>query len=119
MLFLSNNKLKRIDSNSLKTLTKLETLSLSQNAIEEIDVRLFESLSSLKELRLDNNKLKRIDRNCFESLKSIETIILYENFGINFLSFIKPSTKIWYDKEKVGKYGSDSEWNKFLQQFPH
>ena len=116
---MDNNKLKRIDSNTFKNLTKLEELPLNNNAIEEIDVRLFDSLSNLKFLRLSNNKLKRIDRKCFEPLKSIELIEIYENEGLNAISFIKPSTKYWYDDIKVEKYGSISEWNQFLQQFPN
>ena len=118
-LELYNNKLKRIDSNTFKNLTKLEKLYLNNNEIEEIDVRLFESLSNLKVLYLYNNKLKEIDRKCFESLKSIEVIEIYENVGLNVLSFIKPSVnKYSYDYDKIEKYGSISEWNKFLHQFP-
>jgi Leucine-rich repeat (LRR) protein len=91
---------------------------LSENEIEEIDVRLFDSLSNLEYLSLDNNKLKEIDRKCLEPLKSIEVILIYENFGLNAVSFIKPSTGYYYDKDKVKEYGSISEWNKYLQQFP-
>ena len=66
-----------------------------------------------------NNKLKEIDRKCFEPLKSIEVIEIYENEGLNALSFIKPSALMyWYDEEKVKKYGSISDWSQFLQQFP-
>jgi hypothetical protein len=67
---------------------------------------------------LHNNKLKEIDGKCFEPLKSIEVIKIYENVGLNALSFKKPSAEILYDKYKVEKYGSISEWNQFLQQFP-
>ena len=92
---------------------------MSDNEIEEINVSLFESLSNLKYLYLYNNKLKEIDRKCFESLKSIEIILLYENVGPNVLSFIKSSAYILYnEREKLEKYGSVSEWNRFLQQFP-
>jgi Leucine-rich repeat (LRR) protein len=37
-LYLYENKLKRIDSNTFKGITKLEELWLSDNQIEEIDV---------------------------------------------------------------------------------
>lgn len=114
---LACSQIRRIDSNVFQELTKLETLWLNDNEIEVIDVRSFESLSNLKELRLYNNKLKEINRRCFEPLKSIEVILLYENAGLNYLSFIKPSTNFWYDEEKVEKYGSVSDWNTFLQQF--
>ena len=117
-LSLNNNKLNRIDSNTFKGLTNLETLWLDNNEIVEIDVKSFESLSNLKALWLNNNKLKEIDRKCFERLKSIEVIEIYENEGLNALSFIKTSTKYCYDKTKIEKYGSISERNKFLQQFP-
>ena len=91
---------------------------MSENEIEEIDVRLFDSLSNLKVLCLSNNKLKKIYRKCFEPLKSIEVIQIYENVNLNAVSFIKPSTKFLYDTYKVNSYGSISEWDNFLQQFP-
>ena len=117
-LWLDNNKLRRIDSNTFKGLTKLETLYLVDNEIEEIDERSFGSLSNLIWLSLYNNKLKEIDRKCFEPLKSIEAIAIYQNNDLNAVSFIKPSNKYWYDKEKLKKFGSVSEWNEFLKQFP-
>ena len=116
---LSRSQIRNIDSNTFKGITKLEILSLENNEIEEIDVRLFETLSNLKVLWLFNNKLKEIDRKCFEPLKSIEVIEIYENEGLNALSFIKKGTEYWYVKDKIEKYGSISEWYKFLQQFPH
>ena len=48
-------------------------------------------IKNLKYLWFENNKLKEIDRKCFEPLESIEVIEIYENFGLNALSFIKPS----------------------------
>lgn len=45
-------------------------------------------------------------------------IKIYENVGLNVLSFIKPSTENWYVKDKIQEYGLISEWNKFLEQFP-
>jgi hypothetical protein len=68
-------------------------------------------------LWLFKNKIKEIDRKCFEPLKSIEVIELYENNDLKALSFVNPSTKFSYNKEKVNKYGSLSDWNMFLQQF--
>ena len=115
---MSYNKLESIDSNTLKNLTKLEELDLCNNEIEEIDLKLFESLLNLEYLNLSNNKLTEIDRRCFEPLKSIEAIELFENVDLNAVSFIKQSTKCYYNKDNVKKYGSISEWNEFLQQFP-
>ena len=56
---ISNNHIRKIDSNTFKGLTKLERLWLSDNEIVEMDVKSFESLSKLKGLYLENNKLKR------------------------------------------------------------
>ena len=67
--------------------------------------------------------IDEIDRKCFEPLKSIEYILLYENVGLNVLSFIidlNELSKFSYDhekSEKLKKYGFISEWNTFLQQF--
>jgi Leucine-rich repeat (LRR) protein len=112
-------KITKIDPNTFKDLTKVEKLWLHNNSIEQIHFRLFESLSNLKALWLFSNTLKEIDRKCFEPLKSIEVIELYKNVGLNAVSFIKASTdKSWYFEYEVNKYGSISEWNQFLQQFP-
>ena len=118
LLWLAHNKLKRIDANTFKGLTKLETLQLQYNRIEEIDSRSFESFSNLKDLKLNNNELKEIDWKCFEPLKSIEVIELYENVGLNAVSFINQSTEFRYNEYKVEEYGSVSEWSEFLKQFP-
>ena len=83
----------KIDSNTFKDPTKLETLKLEHNLIGELDVRLFESLSNLQSLSMSNNKLKIIDRKCFEPLRSIEVIDLFENICLNALSYVKPSTQ--------------------------
>ena len=89
------------------------------NEIEDIDAGSFDSFSNLKLLYLYNNKLREIDRICFEPLNSIELILLYENDGLKALSFVKPLTsKYTYDEEKLNEYGSISDWNQFLQQFP-
>ena len=112
-------EIRKIDSNTFNGLTKLEILYLYDNEIEEIEVGSFESLSNLELLRLSNTKVKEVDRKCFEPLKSIEVIEIYENEGLNALSFIKPSiSEYWYEEDKAKKYGSISEWDKFLQQFP-
>ena len=92
---------------------------MHHNEIEKIDARSFESLSNLKWLHLNNNKLKEIDRKCSEPLKSIEMILLNENVGLNAVSLLKPSTPEYkYDEDQENEYGSITDWNKFLQQFP-
>ena len=66
----------------------------------EINREYLEKKDSEK-LRLANNRLKEIYRKCFEPLKSVEFILLYENIGLNVLSFMRLSTNIWYnEKEK-------------------
>ena len=99
-------------------LNKLQTLQLQYNRIEEIDSRSFESFSNLKDLKLNNNELKEIDRKCFEPLKSIEVIELFENVGLNAVSFVNQLTEFRYNEYKVEECGSVSEWNDFLKQFP-
>ena len=49
---------------------------------------------------------------------NLKEMWIYENVGLDAVSFIKPSTECYYDEDKVKKYGSISDWNKFLQQFP-
>lgn len=110
---LSERKIKKIDPNTFKGLTKLECLCLDFNEIEEIDRNTFDGLSNLTYLNLFSNKLKKIDRKCFESLKSIELIELTNNNDLKASSFLIQKD---YLKLSGGKYLSD--WNEFLKQFP-
>ena len=117
-LILYGNQPKRIDSNTFKGLTKLEQLYLNSNQIEIIDERSFESLTNLRYLSLSYNKLIEIDRKCFEPLKSIEMIEIYENEGLDVISFVKPLTVFKSLDIQLVIKSSISDWNEFLQQFP-
>lgn len=110
---LSYRKIKKIDPNTFKGLTKLDSICLDENEIEEIDTNTFEGLSNLTYLNLYSNKLKKIDRGCFEPLKSMELIELDNNNDLKASSFL---IKQDYIELPGAKYLSD--WNEFLKQFP-
>ena len=112
-LFLNRNKLSTISSSIFKSLTKLEGLWLNDNWLYTIDVNSFKTLENLKVLFLGNNELKRIDPKCFVALESIEVIELYDN-TYKFDSFLNPSTKYHFNREKLDENGFISNWNKFL-----
>ena len=83
-LNLSNNNLKRFDSNIFKEdLVNLETLYLNNNELEKIS---FKNLSNLKELYLNDNKLNSIKSDTFEGLTNL-TILNLENNNIQNIVF--------------------------------
>lgn len=77
-------------------------------------VNSFKTLENIKVLFLGNNKLKIIDPKCFVALESIEVIELYDN-TYKFDSFLNPSTKYHFNREKLDESGFISNWNKFLK----
>ena len=86
-LNLSNNKIKRFDSNIFKKdLVNLETLHLNNNELEKITIK---NLSNLKELFLNGNKLSSIESDSFKWLTNLKILNLEDNSiqTVDYLSF--------------------------------
>lgn len=60
ILYLSSNRIKKINDNTFNKLHGLTTLSLSSNSIDSIETESFNSLPSLKSLDLENNYIAKI-----------------------------------------------------------
>jgi Leucine-rich repeat (LRR) protein len=57
IIFITQQKITKIDSDAFKEFTELEYLILDYNEIEELEVALFESLSKLRLLFFSDNSL--------------------------------------------------------------
>ena len=115
-LYLSDNKLTRIQVNTFRQLTQLQVLQLHNNELESIDERLFENCTKLEWLCLQNNKIKQIHRNTFKQLKSIKVISLYNN-QIKYLSFYDGKSDVWWCLDEIKENGYFSNFEEFLDQF--
>jgi Leucine-rich repeat (LRR) protein len=85
-LFLSNNQISSIQSNSINTLISLVTLDLSDNSIFALDPRLFYNLASLEKLYLQNNVIHAITNQTFIHARRLTDI----NLGYNLLTLLTP-----------------------------
>ncbi|CAG9826903.1 unnamed protein product [Diabrotica balteata] len=78
-LFLSNNKIKNLESGSFDRLSKLEELSLYNNLLTTIVSGAFRDLHNLKILNLGANKITSIPNKAFVGLDNLEVINLSFN----------------------------------------
>lgn len=121
-----NYNLKRINANAFKGLVNLKKLLLLSSQIDEINIDAFVDLTDLKELWLYGVDVKIIDRSCFKPLKSIAIVALYGNeINLKFVSYFNKSILNWSDRDKLfmekkfeSNGGFESDWKKFLLQFP-
>jgi Leucine-rich repeat (LRR) protein len=78
-LFLSENKLTKIQQRTLNGLFKLQKLHLDKNVIEEIEKYSFDNLNDLTELKIESNKIKMIKNEMYFGKTSLEILNLYQN----------------------------------------
>jgi Leucine-rich repeat (LRR) protein len=78
-LYLSHNKLTKIQQRTFNGLFKLELLHLDKNIIEEIEKNSFTNLNDLKELKIESNKIKIIKNGIFLGKTNLEKLFLYQN----------------------------------------
>ncbi|CRK99841.1 CLUMA_CG013144, isoform A [Clunio marinus] len=74
-----NNRIKEIDANVFKGLSKLSELNLNCNQFEKLENDMFAPLSSLSHLRLNNNSIKQIEENTFNGLGKLTFLELDRN----------------------------------------
>ena len=79
-LFLNDNQLVTIYSNTLNGLFSLQKLDLSSNHLSIIERLAFNDLKHLVELFLFNNKIKLIQSYLFSGLTSLKMLYLNENY---------------------------------------
>jgi Leucine-rich repeat (LRR) protein len=78
-LYLSENKLTKIQQGAFNGLFKLEILHLDKNNIDEIEINSFENLNTLKELKIESNKIKIIKNGILLGKTNLEILNLYQN----------------------------------------
>lgn len=82
-LYLANNRLYEqwsfLNSEVLKSLSKLEVLDLSQNGLTALDDDLLQNMTRLKEIYLVNNNITRIPLDFFSRNSRLEKIYLRSN----------------------------------------
>jgi insulin-like growth factor-binding protein complex acid labile subunit len=78
-LFLSENKLNKIQSKTFQGLLKLQVLLVDTNQIDEIEVNSFENLNDLRHLNFQSNMLRNIKYGSFNGLLKLQTLYLDKN----------------------------------------
>lgn len=78
-IFITNQRIKRLQSNTFSSLVELTRLILPANQIEIIDHDAFKGLNNCKMLDLHSNLLKEIDWNIIDSLPKLSDLNLENN----------------------------------------
>lgn len=78
-LFLYNNKIKNISSETLTELNNLEVLNLANNELNFISDNLFRRLIKLEELDLQGNEIAALPKRVFEGLIHLQMLNISEN----------------------------------------
>ncbi|KAL1131274.1 hypothetical protein AAG570_010892 [Ranatra chinensis] len=78
-LYLQNNLISEIFSDSLSGLTSLKVLNMSNNKLESIPEGLFSSSREIKEIYLQNNSLYELARGLFQRLEQLLILDLSVN----------------------------------------
>ncbi|XP_070554176.1 relaxin receptor 2-like [Ptychodera flava] len=78
-LYVSGNKIKRLEPGIFKEYPNLLTLSLFDNAVEKLEEDTFQGLPRLEKLYLNDNKIKEIEDGAFRSLQKLAWLMLNNN----------------------------------------
>jgi Leucine-rich repeat (LRR) protein len=78
-MYLSENKLKKIERGTFAGLTRLQKLYLDENQLEQIEENSFSYLNALKELNLQSNMIKMVRNEMFFDNSNLEILHLYKN----------------------------------------
>lgn len=112
-IYLSYNKLTKIEKNLLYGLDKLTKIDLSKNKISEIQRGAFHTLCCLDSIDLSSNLLTQIDYETFKGLKKLTQIYMHDNKfntdklkllteeNVEFISFL--TNDLINDKKSVFK----------------
>lgn len=79
MLYLQNNLILNISSNSLAGLIALQVLNMTGNRLPLLPLGVFDAVGSLTTLLLANNAIRRIDQKPFQSQAHLVTLDLSNN----------------------------------------
>lgn len=86
-LKIHRSKLKEVEKENLKDLTKLKVLSFRKNKISELDRHVFEDLTLLEDLDLSDNQLSKIEEKLLKSLRNLKTLNLGSNNLVKIESY--------------------------------
>ncbi len=75
-LFLNNNAIRKIDTETLWPLKNLERLDISSNRLVTLNASSFRALSALTEIKMHDNPLHNISAGLFSNLLEIKTLDL-------------------------------------------
>jgi Leucine-rich repeat (LRR) protein len=78
-LYMSNNKLTKIQRVLFRNLLRLQILCLDNNLIDDVDANSFANMPKLKELHLHSNLLRQIKNEMFLDKSELEILYLYQN----------------------------------------
>ena len=78
-LWINNNQIKKLESNSFQDSTNLAKMYLISNGIENIEKNTFSGLFFLQYLYLYDNKLKCIKNETFNNLVNLIVLSLHQN----------------------------------------
>lgn len=78
-LYLSYNKIEKLDADIFNNLNNLKVLSLSNNIISYLYESIFTNLIELKTLDISINNIKKLDKDIFKDLLNLEGLYLSDN----------------------------------------
>lgn len=79
MLFLTNNKISKIEISAFSDAKQLKTLDLSDNKLKSIKVGIFNDIQVLVYLDLSKNQISAIDQMSFDNMRNLKEINIANN----------------------------------------